>query len=320
MKLFELATPKPSKQAAKVFESYFGDSINVDIMSTRQARTMLGKVRKLISEHKQTKAAHHREQNPAYNKLMMMERVLIAKIKEDPTVPVGGVAGAQQNVNNAQKPGTTTQTPQQQQMAKQQQQAQLSKIQNPQLKTAMQKAASGQTLNPQDQQLVAQAALQTESINFRRSLYHILRESEVQQAQVVLAAQDMVDKIQKMLEDVGTAQFKDLPALVDQIKNQVGVDQAMQFNTEVTAALSGLVQNLQATKLQLDQSLNVVTGQEMPGAMPGADMGAGMAGELPPEEDMPDDMGGEEMPDEGNPFPDADEPEMSPDLGRGKRK
>jgi len=105
-----------------------------------------------------------------------------------------------------------------------------------------------------------------------------LREaSEVQQAQVVLAAQDMVDKMQKMLEEITALQFKDLPALVDSIKNEVGAQQATQFNADATAALSGLVQNLQAGKQQMEAALGVVTGE---GAAPmdaglGADMGAG---------------------------------------------
>jgi hypothetical protein len=104
-----------------------------------------------------------------------------------------------------------------------------------------------------------------------------LREaSEVQQAQVVLAAQDMVDKMQKMLEEITAMQFKDLPALVDSIKNEVGQQQANQFNADATAALSGLVQNLQAGKQQMDAALGVVTGQPMDTGM-SADMGAANA-------------------------------------------
>ncbi len=64
-----------------------------------------------------------------------------------------------------------------------------------------------------------------------------------------------------MSEQISAMQFKDLPALVDQVKNQVGVDQAMQFNTDATAALAGLLQNLQGAKQQLEQALGVVTGQ-----------------------------------------------------------
>jgi hypothetical protein len=126
-----------------------------------------------------------------------------------------------------------------------------------------------------------------------------LNESEVQQAQVVLAAQDMVDKMQGMLEDVTELQFKELPALVDSIKNQVGIEQAQQFNTDATAALSGLVGNLQAAKQQLDAALNVVTGQSAPGgavpgaadaAMAGADIGAADA-DMAAADDMGADAG-----------------------------
>jgi len=110
---------------------------------------------------------------------------------------------------------------------------------------------------------------------------NILREaSEVQQAQVVLAAQDMVDKMQKMLEEITSLQFKDLPALVDSIKNEVGAQQATQFNADATAALSGLVQNLQGGKQQMEAALGVVTGQgeaiPMDAGM-GADMGTDMS-------------------------------------------
>jgi len=105
-----------------------------------------------------------------------------------------------------------------------------------------------------------------------------------------LAAQDMVDEVQKMSEQVSAMQFKDLPALVDQIKNQVGVDQATQFNGDASAALSGLLQNLQGARQQLDQALGVVTGQApvVPGEpgieQPDMGMDAGLAGPQPDEE------------------------------------
>jgi ribosomal protein L7/L12 len=104
----------------------------------------------------------------------------------------------------------------------------------------------------------------------------------VQQAQVVLASQDLVDQVQSMSEDVSAMQFKDLPALIDNIKNEVGVDQAQQFNTDATAALTGLLQNLQAAKQQLETALGVVTGQAP--VVPGADMTAAMPAELPQSE------------------------------------
>jgi hypothetical protein len=149
----------------------------------------------------------------------------------------------------------------------------------------------------------------------RQNLRSRLQEaSEVQQAQVVLASQDMVDQVQGMSEDISAMQFKDLPALVDQIKNEVGVDQAAQFNTDATAALSGLLQNLQAAKQQLETALGVVTGQAP--VVPGADItaGAGLGGEMPAELPAP----GEEEIDVTD--VDIEEPEQEPVAGLGRQR
>jgi hypothetical protein len=318
MKLFELAPANPSKQAAKVFESYFDDRINVDVMSARQARFMLNKVRGLMVEHRQTSAIHHSERNPAYLKLMMMEKVLAAKVKETSTVPVGATAGATQNQQNQQAnmamPNPTVAADQA--AAKAKRDSQINNISDPQLKAAMLKANQGQALNPQDSQMIATAALQTENLQVRRQIYRVLRESEVQQAQVVLAAQDMIDEVQKMLEDVTSMQFKDLPALVDQIKNQLGLEQATQFNTDAAAALGSLTQSVQSAKGQLDQALGILIGQAVPAEIPGQ-------GDMTAEPDMDLDMTSDAAPEE-LPAPESDEtPEPQggdAELGRAKRR
>jgi len=239
MKLQELAVANPTKQAAKVFESYFGTSIKFDTISRRQAQGLLNRVRSLISEHRRTPEFHQSERNPAYLKLVMLEQALA-------TQAVAGQPAANPQQQQALMAAQVQQKKKQIQdtiRAKQEEIAQLQKQMN-------------------DPTMMAMA----ESKIARR-----LREaSEVQQAQVVLASQDMVDQVQKMSEQISAMQFKDLPALVDQIKNEVGVDQAMQFNTDATAALAGLLQNLQGAKTQLEQALGVVTGQAptVPGEEP----------------------------------------------------
>jgi paraquat-inducible protein B len=152
---------------------------------------------------------------------------------------------------------------------------------DPKLKAAQDKVKKNQTLTPEEQKLINDVAAQLQENRLRRA-YQTLKESEVQQAQVVLAAQDMVDKMQSMLEDTTEMQFKELPALVDSIRNQIGIEQATQFNADVTAALQGLVQNLQSAKQQLDTALGVITGQAAPAdagiaSIPGAAPDAGMA-------------------------------------------
>jgi hypothetical protein len=101
----------------------------------------------------------------------------------------------------------------------------------------------------------------------------MVKESEIQTAQVVLAAQDMVDRIQGMMEDISEMQFKDLPALVNSIRNDMGVDQATQFQTQASAALSNLLTAVQAGKTEMEGAQGVLTGQAP--VVPGQD--AGMA-------------------------------------------
>ena len=159
-------------------------------------------------------------------------------------------------------------------------------------------------------------AAHVEDLQSRR----LVEESDVQQAQVVLAAQDMVDKVQKMIEDISELQYKELPALVDSIRNQVGTAEADQFNQSATAALQGLVNNLQGSKQQLEQSQSILTGQSagLPGGDMGGDLGAGVpGGDLGAAGGMPPPPGGEgEMP-----MPPPEEPESKPgvDLGRERR-
>lgn len=331
--MFELAATKPSKQAAKVYESYFGDSINVDVISPRQARTMLNKIQKLVTEHRSTPAFHHSEKNPTYLKLMMLERVLKAKVKETATIGIGDAAGANQNTaqnsaQNAQAMPNANVVAGDAAAKQKTQQLINTKFKDPKIKAAVQKSTSGQALTTADQQLVAQAALQTESKSMRRQLYRLLRESEVQQAQVLIAAKAMVDDVQTMLEEISSMQFKELPNIVSEMKNQLGVDQATQFNTEVTTVLSGLLQNLQSAKQQMDQALNVITGQqstEMPGQEPGMGDDAGLGGEpgMGDEPDMGDDAGLDDPElgaEPGLDDPELDDPSMDgAGLGRAKR-
>ena len=275
MKLQELAAPSPTKQIAKVFESYFGSNIEFDRLTPRQTQHLLHRVQGLLHEHRSGSARYQSQQNPGYLKLVMMEQALTTRMAEE-AIPVAPVAGAAPGAKPAQ-PSTV-------------------QVKDPKLAAALKKSTAGQQLNPEEQKLVAGAAMMQAESRLRRVMTR-LNESEVQQAQVVLAAQDMVDKMQGMLEDVTELQFKELPALVDSIKNQVGIDQATRFNTDATAALAGLVQNLQGAKAALDQALGVVTGQApapdagMASPAPGAvDPAAGMAapapemgGEMPPE-------------------------------------
>ena len=291
MKLQELAVNKPTEQAAKVLESYFGNRVDFDTLTKSQARGMLKKIRSLVSEHRRTREFHSSEKNPAYLKLVVLEQALSARVMEEvPVASIGAMPADSAALQSAQA-------------------GQKKRQDQDQIKQIDQQIAALTKQKSQIQQQMNNPLMTSES----RKLRQRLKESEIQQAQVVLASQDMVDQVQKMLEQVSSMQFKDLPALVDQVKDQIGVDQAMQFNTDANAALTGMIQNLQGSKQQLEQALGVVTGQaptvpgEDLGAEPDADMSVPDAEMGPPEADMDAEL-------------DTNLEPADSTLGRGRRK
>ena len=302
MKLQELAAPNKHVQTRRVMEQYFGPSMDVQRLDLKNAQRMLARLQSLIREHRATTRRHFSEQDPAYLRMVMMEQALAARVREE-MIPVATPATAKPTTQNSHTAQKTTVD-----------------VKDPKLAAALKKSQAGQSLTPDEQKMVSAAALMQQESRLRRALV-TLKESEVQQAQVVLAAQDMVDRIQSMIEDTTEMQFKELPALVDSIRNQIGMDQAVQFQTDAAAALTGLVQSLQGTKTSLEQGLGVVTGQAQATPALDAAMAAGDTGELPPPQ------GGEAEVDlslDANlPAEEPEEPEQPTGsrgaLGRGRR-
>lgn len=112
-----------------------------------------------------------------------------------------------------------------------------------------------------------------------------LTEGEVGNAEVLLAAKNMVDSIQDAIEKVGKMQNEQLPELLDSIRDQVGSEQAEGFKNAVGTTLDTLMQNLQTAREGVDGGVRILTGEQVdnPMAMPGdqTDISGGDAG-LPP--------------------------------------
>lgn len=90
----------------------------------------------------------------------------------------------------------------------------------------------------------------------------VVENEQVEKSQVILAAQDLVDSIQKMYETVNDMLVKELPALVDSIQSEIGVNESQTFASEAGDSLSTLNNTLQETRSSLQSALGVVTGQE----------------------------------------------------------
>lgn len=275
MKLNELNFPSQSNRIARVVENQFGLGIKLDGLNEFQTQHMLRRVRARINEARAVPSFHNSEQDPGYLKLVMIEQILQARLAEQ--TPLPATPSPATGMQPAAKPGTTGVVNPAQSAAKM-------KMADQERKKQIQDAIKAKQKELQDlqRQLSAPPSPVT-AMESRRWL----KENEVQQAQVVLAAQDMIDRVQKMTEEISEMQFKDLPALTASIKNDMGTEQAQAFNQQAQAALSQLLAAVQEGRTQLESAQTAITGQQpiVPGeeeaaaAAAGAEVGAEVGAE-----------------------------------------
>lgn len=110
-----------------------------------------------------------------------------------------------------------------------------------------------------------------------------LTEGEVGNAEVLLAAKDMVDSVQQTIERVGKMQNEQLPQLLDSIRDQIGAEQADSFKNSVGTTLQTLMTQLQTAREGIDNGVRILSGEQVdnPMAIPGDTAPAGDT-EIPP--------------------------------------
>ena len=91
----------------------------------------------------------------------------------------------------------------------------------------------------------------------------LIMESEMGKSQAILAAKDMVDSIQDMLEEVSKMQNEQMPALLDTIRDQIGMEQADAFKGAVEPLLANMVQQLSSARSTADDAARALAGEQV---------------------------------------------------------
>lgn len=121
-----------------------------------------------------------------------------------------------------------------------------------------------------------------------------IMEADLDQAEVLLAAQELVDEMQGMVEDVAEMQVQKLMPIVDAMKEQVGFEIADQYNTAADGALGVLLDAMKTAKNAVEDATLAARGEKVAAPAP-TDMGMDDAGDDAGEEAMDmDDFGGDE--------------------------
>jgi len=145
-----------------------------------------------------------------------------------------------------------------------------------------------------------QANVQSELTAFNLAIAEGLDDDSMEEAKVILAAKELGDKIQGMIEDAAKMQVQDLLPIVDAMKSELGANEANAFATAADTALAGLVETLKTAKTEYDNAIMTAQGQS-PAIDMDSDIG-GMDGDIDMDAmgddgdidlDMDDDFGGD---------------------------
>ena len=95
-----------------------------------------------------------------------------------------------------------------------------------------------------------------------------IMENELDQAEVLLAAKNMADDLQKMAENLASMQVEELMSITNAMKEEVGTAEADAFNTSAEAAIGSALEAVKTANVQVADAVLVAQGQA-----PESDMG-----------------------------------------------
>jgi len=108
-----------------------------------------------------------------------------------------------------------------------------------------------------------------------------IMENDLDSAEVLLAAKQMADDLQKMAENLASMQVEELMSITNAMKEEVGIAEADAFNVSAEAAISSALEAVKAANAQVADAVLVAQGQA-----PETDMGMDMEPAMEPELDM----------------------------------
>jgi formylmethanofuran dehydrogenase subunit D len=269
MNLTEMTKKVNAQKIAKMLKENFNYSLDVKALTPAKASKLLETVQSKIKTIRNSSNYHTAEKNPNYMKLVVLERALSQWQKEQ-------VVEAKKDgdfVVYAEKNGRKRK---------------VSSFQRKDLADAFVKHHSDETKNPQFKgqklSIVNSAYKKTEEKKSAKTpakkkvsetvirAKFLLAEGEVDQAQAILAGQDLVDRFQKMLEDLSKMQNEELPPLASTIRDNISAEQSDAFIQSANEIIGGVLENVRTAREQLDVAVRTLAGEQV--AAPMGDMGS----------------------------------------------
>ena len=261
MQSIELTRPITTESLLSEFESRFNQTMDLSKFAREELEDYANKVRTRIHEITQNKHFGEELKDHDYQKNQMMLDILNQEINERaqtneilPAVAaVGGrIAGSMAAKAGAGKIGQAAATGAGQGVG----QVAHDKVITP----VQQKLAKGLNLDP-DEKKIASKIMSDKDV----------KEGVEEQSELILAAKDMMDKVTGYLEDLATMKTESMLELADRIRDEMGAEKSDAFLNKVKPAIEQAETTLGQTRQELDNSVRILTGEEVATDTIGAD-------------------------------------------------
>jgi len=275
MKILDLSVQTTSKNIGSLVESYFGKKVDFSSLTERQTKKMLKKATRTLKEYKMSSKRHNSETDKSFLQLMFVAESLAKHLKEmDAPVQTAIKPNSpeakkiQQSATKAANGQAVTGDDAKKLAATAELNQDDTDTPDPEKDQILKKAKQGQTVSGEQAKKLS-AMLTTEDDKLEetfKNLYKdfVVESTDVDQAQVVLAAQDMVDSVQDMLEKISKMKVEELYPLNDSITAVLGSDKAQAFSSNANETLQAVLDALETARQDMSGAVAALTGDDIP--------------------------------------------------------
>jgi hypothetical protein len=289
MNIAEFTKPVTAKTLNESLAKKFGQRISLESFTLEQLQNARNKLRTKMSQVEMTENFSTVVESDAYSKSKAMLDVLNAEISErgdieeapieEGEVPAG-LKAYQDKKNNGKAPAK--------------------------------KPAKGNGKMPMDDNGTPDDKSDDKPA-FLKKNESVVREGAEDQAEIVMAAKDMVDRVTNWMEDTAEMQTESMLELADAIRDEMGSEKSEAFVQGVKPSLEEMYKAMEVTRGALSGAVGLLTGEgEMPAPMGAPD---DMGGDMEPTVDMEGDPALDMPLDAAAPAAGGEEP-----LGREQRE
>lgn len=270
MNINEISKPITSKSLNESLAKRFGQKINVEKFTLEQLYDARNQLRTRLSQV-ETNESFQQVHSETYQKSKMFLDVINTAISERENIEEKAVSQAQQKLMGmalAYKRGEM-----------------------PDASDEVKELADSMT----EKELEDFAGTSHEGLPEKKT-ETVVRESAQDEAEIVMAAKGMVDRVTTWLEDTAEMQTETMLELGDAIRDEMGNEKAESFITTVKPSLEAMYAAMEETRSVISSGVGILTGEESGMQPMGADAGAEMdMGAEPEAEVAPAETGEDEF-------------------------